>query len=617
MLINRQPGTMIRLKGKMKARTNLWKREYVFVIIILISLLPFAGGQPMPLGVDGTVYDLDEITKAGSNVMFSVHDIDSGFYTEGNLRQEGRYSAVINGIPGDIVFVKVWTQYHNSSNNFTLTGSMHGFDILLDLSLPEMPPEIKSSPLTEAYEDSLYSYDVNATDPNGDMLYYSFLEAPKDMEIGIQTGIITWLPLEKDVGLHTVIINVSDGEMSDTQEYILEVINVTSESTNHPPLFISTPVAKATLWNLYRYDADANDSDNDAIVYSLISKPNFMYIDKNTGKIFWIPYKTGDFKVVIAANDSKEASYQEYVIRVEKGFGNYFASLTEFNGTANRVSITNTNLELMNILYTSDKQDNLLIYSGKSQEYFNVQKPRDKLYKYLMIFREEDIQTFGDFVTSGKITFRVKKTWVSGFSPQNIRLTHYNYQTKKWESLITTMKKENWEYYFYETEIQSLGTFAIVANVSKEIIQKEMDNLFYKNQFEQPKRPFIVTGKISLEEAGLSSDGFDYELQNLNTGESAKGKIMGNVYSEVLSGNQGDEYNLVISRGEYRREVTSRITGDLTRQDMTLDMDAEQYKEIVRKEKMNEVIPKMLIFGTGFGILVVIISFYFIKKRWK
>jgi hypothetical protein len=39
---------------------------------------------------------------------------------------------------------------------------------------PNNPPEITSNPITSINEGTIYNYDVDATDPDGDKLIYSF-----------------------------------------------------------------------------------------------------------------------------------------------------------------------------------------------------------------------------------------------------------------------------------------------------------------------------------------------------------------------------------------------------------------------------------------------------------
>ncbi|MFH1209687.1 MAG: Ig domain-containing protein [archaeon] len=84
-------------------------------------------------------------------------------------------------------------------------------------------PEIISSPVTIAYVNQLYNYDVNAIDIDGDSLIYMFDSSiPQGMTIDYLTGLITWTPTEE--GSHVIVAKVSDEHGAyDTQQYVLNV----------------------------------------------------------------------------------------------------------------------------------------------------------------------------------------------------------------------------------------------------------------------------------------------------------------------------------------------------------------------------------------------------------
>jgi len=82
-------------------------------------------------------------------------------------------------------------------------------------------PVIESDPVTTAKEGAVYTYDVEATDPNGDTLTYSLTTSPTGMTINSNTGVITWTPAA--AGSFDVTIKVSDGSKSETQSFTLTV----------------------------------------------------------------------------------------------------------------------------------------------------------------------------------------------------------------------------------------------------------------------------------------------------------------------------------------------------------------------------------------------------------
>lgn len=102
------------------------------------------------------------------------------------------------------------------------------------IPISNVSPIIISEPIITATEDQLYSYQVEASDPNGDILTYSSIIKPEGMSIDSESGLISWTPANNQVGIHQVIIEISDGKLSTTQSFEIEVSNV-----NNPPQILS------------------------------------------------------------------------------------------------------------------------------------------------------------------------------------------------------------------------------------------------------------------------------------------------------------------------------------------------------------------------------------------
>jgi len=90
------------------------------------------------------------------------------------------------------------------------------------------PPDITSTPVTTAVVDVLYTYDVNATDPDvGDVLTYSLTTSPAGMTINSATGLIQWTPTNAQVGNNAVVVQVQDQQgATDTQSFTITVAGV-------------------------------------------------------------------------------------------------------------------------------------------------------------------------------------------------------------------------------------------------------------------------------------------------------------------------------------------------------------------------------------------------------
>ncbi|WP_013334653.1 putative Ig domain-containing protein [Gloeothece verrucosa] len=148
-------------------------------------------------------------------------------------------------------------------------------------------PVIETTPVIEIIGGQTYQYDVNATDANGDTLTYQLAIAPTGMTIDPQSGLINWTTTLADIANHQITLQVTDGRGGITQQnYSLSVI---AAPPNRPPIFTSIPVVDAYIKQLYQYDANAIDPDQDPLTYSLIIGPNGMTVHPDTGLVEWTP----------------------------------------------------------------------------------------------------------------------------------------------------------------------------------------------------------------------------------------------------------------------------------------------------------------------------------------
>jgi len=245
---------------------------------------------------------------------FSVRDVTSGYFIQGKTGRgsnTGKYAVVVRGNNGDTVNISASNGYNTASRIIILDGVMHNVNLLLDTSIPNQPPDITSEPVTTATEDVIYTYQVIASDPNGDNLTYSLTEKPDGMTMS-ESGFITWTPTNDQVGLNNVKVEVSDGVFTDIQEFTVDVANV-----NDAPEITSGPITTATQDILYAYDVEAIDIDNDELAYSLTQKPEGMEMN-SSGYITWTPnkYQVGMNSVKVEVTDGELADVQEFTIDV-------------------------------------------------------------------------------------------------------------------------------------------------------------------------------------------------------------------------------------------------------------------------------------------------------------
>ena len=185
-------------------------------------------------------------------------------------------------------------------------------------------PEITIDETHIAYYDVLYTYQVTATDADGDVLTYSLKKAPDGMTIDSQTGLIQWTPSSNVHKKEKVTVEVSDGTIVTTQSFD---ITVEEKSGDTPPdgggnaLEITSDATTIAYYDvLYTYQVTATGADGNTLTYYLQDAPEGMEIDSITGLISWIPSTDvhGSKKVIVVVSDGTNETTQDFKINVRK-----------------------------------------------------------------------------------------------------------------------------------------------------------------------------------------------------------------------------------------------------------------------------------------------------------
>ncbi len=117
------------------------------------------------------------------------------------------------------------------------------------------PPVISSSPVEQAQEGVVYTYDVEATDPEGLALTYYLDEAPDGMSIDATTGEISWTPQYAQVGVNNVLVRVSDPRRASATQFYR--VTVTARP-NTPPVPEIDAVSTAYTGETIEFDASGS-----------------------------------------------------------------------------------------------------------------------------------------------------------------------------------------------------------------------------------------------------------------------------------------------------------------------------------------------------------------------
>lgn len=102
-------------------------------------------------------------------------------------------------------------------------GEAYGRPIVLNKEIMNLPPMINEDTKFH-FDGTVYTYQVKATDPDGDLLAYSLKSAPQGMTINPSTGLIQWHVPPDFKGKSPITVSVTDGHGGEgVQNLTLEI----------------------------------------------------------------------------------------------------------------------------------------------------------------------------------------------------------------------------------------------------------------------------------------------------------------------------------------------------------------------------------------------------------
>ncbi len=264
---------------------------------------------------------------------------------------------------------------------------------ILYLDVINYPPEITSTPVTEVEENELYSYDVEATDPDNHHLTYSLSTAPSWLSIDFETGLITGTAPDviQDTDFNVEVV-VSDGIDTDTQSYVLTVIWVpnpsltqTVERVNYiyADYYATLSELDSAILNIYYKAPGSNDYDPNPIATRNINAPSY----SETFDFYNIHNKTkGNYSFVLEAvgynlSETEEINIPDYAPEVD--LGSVSANFDEENSIEITLpNPTDTNPEDEPVAYLSAVSLNGKTTANLNGNILTITGNRDKIGNY-------------------------------------------------------------------------------------------------------------------------------------------------------------------------------------------------------------------------------------------
>ena len=179
------------------------------------------------------------------------------------------------------------------------------------------PPVFVSDPIIAVEQDVIYSYALQAYDPDGDTLTYLGVNIPIWLVFDSEIALLTGIPSNENVGIFDLKIRVSDGMEETDQDFQLTVYNVPD-----PPVITSTPeVTEIRPGDEFRYQITAIDVDiGDVLSFTAPVLPEWLELtpDLNTALLSGTPAlkDTGTHAITIKVSDGEGEVTQQFTVKV-------------------------------------------------------------------------------------------------------------------------------------------------------------------------------------------------------------------------------------------------------------------------------------------------------------
>ena len=162
-------------------------------------------------------------------------------------------------------------------------------------------------------ENTVLSFNVFATDDNGDSITYSAIGLPPGASFNKNSGAFVWTPGYSAAGIYYVKFIATASGLTDS-----ETIELTVNNINRAPILSSIGNKAVNENELLTFVVSGKDSDGDELAYSVVGLPPGASFDADSGLFSWTPSYTssGDYSVVFMVTDNTVADSETITITI-------------------------------------------------------------------------------------------------------------------------------------------------------------------------------------------------------------------------------------------------------------------------------------------------------------
>ncbi|MCB1555584.1 MAG: tandem-95 repeat protein [Xanthomonadales bacterium] len=196
---------------------------------------------------------------------------------------EGPAHGTLSGTAPDLVYMP--TAGYDGEDGFTFQthdGALDSEPALVSITVERVNAAPNAAPQSLSTDEGVaLAITLTGSDPDGDALSFSVLENPAHGTLSGAAPELVYTPHEGFDGEDGLTFLVHDGEFNSSPARV----DIVVRRVRHGPTIVSSPVTAATQSQVYSYDVDATDPDQDTLVYTLDRAPAAIAIESESGLV--------------------------------------------------------------------------------------------------------------------------------------------------------------------------------------------------------------------------------------------------------------------------------------------------------------------------------------------
>ena len=282
------------------------------------QILPLESYHINSAPIIGTISDISGYEDTPVTIELTATDLEGDPITYSAKSSDASISPAVTGNSLTLTPSKDWsgtatiTAYANDGASSDYTDFKATFEPVNDA------PRFLSRPNTNAIANvTEYNYMpvVADIDNDKDSLLIQVPTLPNWLTFD-GVGTISGSPDSTHVGTDSVVVNVSDGQLTTSQSFTITIYQLTYK--NSPPQFTSVPKTKALEETKYTYNVSGSDEDGDNLEFFVRSFPDWLKVENDTS-ITGTPSNldVGEDSVVILLKDGFYTVKQKFILKVQ------------------------------------------------------------------------------------------------------------------------------------------------------------------------------------------------------------------------------------------------------------------------------------------------------------